>query len=82
LNRIEWTVTNSGRADVPMDGGAGRHGCSQTSVLLRLDELPIERWNANPFCVDGGYGGRKEAEGTTFLLPYWMARYFKLLRVQ
>ena len=82
LNRIEWTVTNSGRADVPMDGGAGRHGCSQTSVLLRLDELPIERWNANPFCVDGGDCGRKEAEGTTFLLPYWMARYFKLLRVQ
>ncbi|HEX7729857.1 MAG TPA: hypothetical protein VF392_12520 [Terracidiphilus sp.] len=79
LNRINWTVKNSARADVPLDGGLERDGCRQTTVLLPLDELPIRRWNSSPFCVDGGEGGREEAEGTTFLLPYWMARAFKLI---
>ena len=64
---------------MPLDGGLERDGCRQTTVLLPLDELPIRRWNSSPFCVDGGEGGRKEAEGTTFLLPYWMARAFKLI---
>ena len=49
------------------------------SAIREIDELPIRRWNSSPFCVDGGEGGREEAEGTTFLLPYWMARAFKLI---
>ena len=32
-----------------------------------------------PFRVDGGNGGRGEDDGAFFLLPYWMARYHKLL---
>jgi hypothetical protein len=79
LNRINWKVSNSQRADVKLDGGLERDGCQQTTVLLPLDELPIRRWNSSPFCVDGGESGREEAEGTTFLLSYWMARSLKLL---
>jgi hypothetical protein len=77
LNRVEWTVTNSQRGDVPMDGGIDSERCRQTTVLLPLDELPLRKWNSNPFCVDGGDGGETEAEATAFLLPYWMARYFR-----
>ena len=43
------------------------------------DERPVMRWNANPFVVDGGNGGRSESDGAAFLLPYWLGRYHQFL---
>jgi hypothetical protein len=37
------------------------------------------RWNGNPFILDGGVDGRGELAGDEFLLPYWMARYLKII---
>jgi hypothetical protein len=37
------------------------------------------RWNANPFVVDGGKGGRSEDDGAAYLLPYWLGRYHKFI---
>jgi hypothetical protein len=82
LDRVKWSVSNSGRGDVPLLKAPERDGCRESSTLLPLDELPVERWNTNPFCVDGGEGGREEAENTSFLLPYWMARYYRISKLR
>lgn len=80
FNRIQWTVANSTRDDARLDGGTDRFQCRQTTVLLPPDELPIRRWNGNPFCVDERNDGRIEEENTTYLLPYWMGRYFHFVQ--
>ena len=79
LDQIEWTVTNSHRADVPRDMLADRFGKSQSLSVLPYDELPMTKWNGNPYRLDGGNGGRGEDDGAYFLLPYWMGRYHKLI---
>ncbi|MFM8396073.1 MAG: transcriptional regulator, partial [Acidobacteriota bacterium] len=79
LDQIEWRVTNSHRADVPRDLLADRFGRAQALVVLPYDELPMSKWNGNPYRLDGGSDGRREDDGAYFLLPYWMGRYHKLI---
>ncbi|MBT9331523.1 hypothetical protein [Paracidobacterium acidisoli] len=79
LDTIGWSVMNSTRHDLRMNGGLYRGHTPQASRLLPPDELPIQRWNSSPFCVDGWGDGRREEEFTTFLLPYWTGRAFHLL---
>ena len=76
LDLITWTVTNSHRLDVDLDYLAGRFGELQSVRVLPYSELPTLKWNANPYRLDGGNGGFSEEDGTHFLLPYWMARYY------
>jgi hypothetical protein len=80
MDTISWTVRNSNRRDVPVDPMADRFGRKQSLVVLPYDELPMSKWNGNPYNLDGGNGGRSEDDGAYFLLPYWMARYHKLLQ--
>ncbi len=79
VDTIEWTAKNSHRKDVVMDTGFDRFHHRQAKALLPPDELPIMKWNSNPFDIDGGSDGLSEDDGTAFLLPYWMGRYHKLL---
>lgn len=79
MDLISWTVTNSYRFDVPMDTLADRFGRKQALIVLPYDELPVMKWNGNPYRLDGGNGGRSEDDGAFFLLPYWMGRYHKLI---
>jgi hypothetical protein len=79
MDMIEWTVTNSHRLDVPMDALADRFKRKQALIVLPYDELPMSKWNGNPYRLDGGSGGRSEDDGAYFLLPYWMGRYHKLI---
>jgi len=79
MDQVEWTVTNSHRLDVPLDEYADRHGRKQALIVLPYDELPMTKWNGNPYRLDGGNGGRSEDDGAYFLLPYWMGRYHKLI---
>jgi hypothetical protein len=79
MDTITWTVRNSHRLDVPMDPLADRFGRRQALIVLPYDELPMWKWNGNPYNLDGGNGGRSEDDGAYFLLPYWMARYYKLI---
>ncbi len=79
MDLISWTVTNSYRLDVPMDSLADRFGRKQALIVLPYDELPVMKWNGNPYRIDGGNGGRSEDDGAFFLLPYWMGRYHKLI---
>ena len=75
---IQWTVTNSHRLDVPVDPLADRFKRRQALIVLPYDELPMSKWNGNPYNLDGGNGGRSEDDGAYFLLPYWMGRYHGL----
>ncbi len=79
MEQIEWTVTNSHRHDVPIDTLADRFNRKQALIVLPYDELPMSKWNGNPYRLDGGNGGRGEDDGAYFLLPYWMGRYHKLI---
>jgi hypothetical protein len=78
MDMITWTVRNSQRLDVPMDPLADRFKRPQSLVVLPYDEIPMWKWNANPYALDGGNGGRSEDDGAYFLLPYWMGRYHHL----
>jgi hypothetical protein len=78
MDLVEWTVRNSHRQDVPMDPLSDRFQRRQSLIVLPYDELPMSKWNGNPYSLDGGNGGRSEDDGAFFLLPYWMGRYHKL----
>ena len=75
----QWTVKNSHRADVPIDPLTDRFKRRQALVVLPYDELPMSKWNGNPYNLDGGNGGRSEDDGAYFLLPYWMGRFHGLI---
>lgn len=79
LDGVAWTVTNSARRDVTTDPLSDRFKRRQSLIVLPYDELPMSKWNGNPYALDGGNGGRSEDDGAAFLLPYWMGRYHRLL---
>jgi hypothetical protein len=79
VDTIEWDVMNSNRQDIVMEPQLDRFQHRQAKALLPRDELPVAKWNSNPFDVDGGSGGHGEDDGTAFLLPYWMGRYRRFL---
>lgn len=79
LDTISWTVTNSHRFDIVRAAEADRHARVQSLIALPYAELPIMKWNGNPYRLDGGNGGRSEDEGAYYLLPYWMGRYHRLI---
>jgi hypothetical protein len=75
MDLIDWTVRNSQRRDIRMAPHNDRFGRAESLDLLPPDERPVMRWNANPFRIDGGNGGRSEDDGAAFLLAYWLGRY-------
>jgi hypothetical protein len=77
LDMIDWTVSNSHRRDITRMAPNFRY--QELEELLPPDERRITRWNSQPFILNGGNGGSTELAGDEFLLPYWMARYLKLL---
>jgi hypothetical protein len=79
MDLVEWSARNSHRLDVPMDPLPDRFGVRQALVVLPYDELPMSKWNGNPFVLDGGGAGHGEDDGGYFLLPYWMGRYHRLI---
>ena len=79
MDQVEWTVKNSNRQDVPVDPLSDRFQRRQALIVLPYDELPMSKWNGNPYALDGGKDGRSEDDGAYFLLPYWMGRFHKLL---
>ena len=79
MDMIQWTVKNSHRLDVPVDPMGDRFNRRQALIVLPYDELPMSKWNGNPYSLDGGSNGTSEDDGAYFLLPYWMARYHQLI---
>jgi hypothetical protein len=79
LDQISWSVSNSHRLDVVRDPSADRFRRGQSLVVLPYDELPMSKWNGNPYRLEGGNSGRSEDDGAYFLLPYWMGRHHHLI---
>jgi hypothetical protein len=77
LDLIGWTVQNSHRQDLTRLSANFRN--QQSAELLSPSERRVMRWNGNPFVLDGGDGGHSELAGDEFLLPYWMARYLRII---
>ena len=74
---ITWTVDNTHRRDVKWDRSEDRFNARQSTTWLPPDERPVMKWNGNPFSVNGGDGGKSEDDGSIYLLPYWLGRYWK-----
>lgn len=75
-----WAATPAGLArwaGEEVDSELADLGIVQASVPLPYDERPMHKWDANPYRLDGGDGKRAE-DGTVFLHPYWLARYYGL----
>ena len=79
MDLVQWSVKNSNRQDVPIDPMADRFKRPQALIVLPYDELPMSKWNGNPYALDGSKEGRSEDDGAYFLLPYWMGRFHKVL---
>ena len=82
MHQIKWDVRNSHRLDVAVDPMNDRFKRRQSLIVLPYDELPMSKWNGNPYNLDGGSGGRGEDDGAYFLLPYWLARCHGLIEVK
>ena len=76
MDLINWPVENSHRLDITLDAERGRFGELQSLSVLPYDELAISKWNGNPYRVDSTTNGTDEDDGTYYLLPYWMGRYY------
>jgi hypothetical protein len=77
IDMIRWSIKNSQRKDLTFLQPNFRE--QFTSTLLTPEEQPIHRYNANPFELDSGSNGTEELSGAEYLLPYWMARYLKVI---
>ncbi|MEJ7676951.1 MAG: hypothetical protein WKG06_03570 [Segetibacter sp.] len=77
MDLVRWDVKNSHRKDVVLLTPNFRNQLAKD--LLPPGEIPIHRHNANAFELDGGEGGLTELAGDEYLLPYWMARYLKVI---
>ncbi len=69
-----WLVDNSHRLDAEPDVN-DRHGDPQFKTALPYDELPILRWDHNPYGMKGGNSGKNRMSPAFWLLPYWGLRY-------
>ncbi len=78
MDRIRWTIKNSIRKDLVFLKPNFRR--QYTKEVLSPEEMPAHRYNANEFELDGGNGGRTALTGAEYLLPYWMARYFQIIK--
>ncbi len=79
LSLLEYEVVNSTRRNLVYDDQQEKWGePPQLKEPLPFDERPLHKYDSSPFDVDGGDGVRAE-DGTMYLLPYWFARYYKVI---
>ena len=88
---INWRMSNRHRKDIELVGADLRRGnLNNPPPMLRppgayrkhppvgvllVDQQIFNHWNHNPYQPDTGGDGRTEADGATFLLPYYLGLY-------
>ncbi len=77
---VIWGVDNSHRLDLDIDPRPDRAGNLQNKFVLPYNEREIMRWSENPYRLIQPGGGTSESSGTFWLLPYWMGRYYGIIR--
>lgn len=75
LDLIYYRIVNSHRADLRTEKEL-KLGLAETP--LPFDERPLHKTDKPPYRLDGGNDDWAE-DGTFFLHPYWLARYWKLI---
>lgn len=73
-----YTTKNSHRKDLVFLPENFRQ--QKTKDLLLPGEREMQRHNTNPFELDTNGGDRSRLAGDEYLLPYWMARYLKVIQ--
>ncbi len=84
LDMIGYRMDNTHRLDVEFDPTPGQKptmGWRNDGYAVAVDERGHVRQDRDGFELDFQEvgGGKSEQEGTFFLLPYYMARYYKLI---
>lgn len=77
LDFIHWNVVNSHRADVRFHPELEHKGQRLLTKPLPYEERPMHRWDKTPYISDSG-DGRLLEDGTVYLHPYWLARYWNV----
>jgi len=90
LDRLNWACKNSQRLDVVrlprqqfselteiMKRG---YGYRVNGKVIPVENRHFNHWNSNPWELDYGGDGRQLANGTVFLLPYYMGLYHGFIR--
>lgn len=87
LNLVDWPLRNSHRADlVPLpayirpDARPGTLFLRKSGKVLPVDERTVFHWNVDPYRVDTGGSGKRVADGSSFLLPYYMGLFEGFLK--
>jgi hypothetical protein len=78
LDMIHWSIDNTWRRDVQLVGRPQAESV-QTDRLLPPGEIPVLRWDNNPYVAAGGEGGMAEMCPSFWLWPYWMGRWARII---
>ena len=83
LDRFNWAHSNSGRSDLvklpgPSLDTSGRM-MRRNGTVIPVDETHFNHWNYNPWQPNTGGDGRTLADGSVFLLPYYMGLYHRFI---
>ena len=80
LDLILWGLDQEHRWDAQPDPKKDRFGNPQNAFVFPYRERQAMRWAENPYAFSQRGDGHQESSGTFWLLPYWMARYYGLVR--
>jgi hypothetical protein len=85
LDRLNWAHKNSHRLDIitlprqqavpPTQAMRAGRGYRRNGKVLPVQERFFNHWNTDPWRLDYGGNGQQLANGTVFLLPYYMGLY-------
>lgn len=85
IDLVDWGQTNSHRLDVqPLPrhvrpDPARSVGLRLDGKVLPVDERTVIHWNHDPYQLDYPGTGLRLADGTSFLLPYYMALHHRIV---
>ncbi|MBD3375773.1 regulator [candidate division KSB1 bacterium] len=79
LDLVRWRVDNTQREDVQLERYPELESVT-TSRMLPPSEISFFRWDRNPLQAIQGDGGHTESDGHFWLLPYWMGRYYGIIK--
>ncbi|MCP5061570.1 MAG: regulator [Ignavibacteriae bacterium] len=78
LDLIGWRIDNSKREDLHLTRSPIMEEL-QTNRLVPPSERAIMRWDRNPWQAITGDGGSSERDGVSWMLAYWVGRYYGLI---
>lgn len=79
LDMVDWTVDSRHREDVHLVRTPVIEDV-QVDRLLPPSERSLSKWDKNPYEAVSGSGGHTESSSVHWLLPYWMGRYYEIIK--